>query len=815
MAIDYLRRTRKLQRRSSFVYVFLVSLVLCLHVASASTTSEDVDPHPLRQADTASPRDTLRSFLTNVDVVITDSKQGIYNWRTTRAYLRAIATLDLSTTPHSDSHEIRTGRVLMLKEILDRIELPPDDEIPGAAEVAAGTVTQWTIPNTSIAISRIEDGLRAGMFLFSADTVQRLHRLYAQAKHLPYKSDVSEGIYEGWLSNVTSGAAPEWEANNRLRPVDTSNPRSTLDGFLDSVSRAYALDTEIDAALTAEPPTMTTDEAREAEITAVNLLRRAAHTFDLSEVPEVLRDNIGIETALQLKEIIDRMYLPMADSVPNAQMIVAAKKAAKEVSSGETGAVRWRYPNTEIEIIEMTEGERKGQFLFSAATVRHIGEYYDKIRDIPYRKGPRNIDWKAPDVSAGFYEDYISTPGYLVSRANLLGKFVDDLPARLKVRYGGQALWQWIALILIVLTVFIAFYVIYVVFRGIAKRVGAPLRMWLMVLVPIIMAVIAGVAIDFIDDNVNITGDVLATVTTSGRVIIIALTAGVVLRLFNAGAETLVALPAIRAESIDASLLRLSARLVGLLIAAWIFIANVSALGIDVVPLLAGLGVGGLAFALAARPTLENVIGSLMIFADKPYQVGQRIKVLGYDGEVESIGLRSTKIRLLSGHQSSIPNEKMATAEIENIGRRPYIRRVFNVTVSRDTPLEKVIRAEEILKDILAVPEARHPESAGLVGVSVDTLSKNDEPEKQLHPNEAIHHPDFPPRVYFNDFNAYSLNILVIYWFHPPEYWNFLEHTRWVNLQIMERFKAEGIDLAYPTQTLHLEGDDKRLVSRS
>jgi len=84
------------------------------------------------------------------------------------------------------------------------------------------------------------------------------------------------------------------------------------------------------------------------------------------------------------------------------------------------------------------------------------------------------------------------------------------------------------------------------------------------------------------------------------------------------------------------------------------------------------------------------------------------------------------------------------------------------------------------------------------------------EGEQQPHPNEAINKPDYEPRVYFNDLNADSLNILVLYWYHPPEYWDYLEHANWINMQIMERFNAEGIDFAFPTQTLHMAGDDKR-----
>jgi MscS family membrane protein len=202
-----------------------------------------------------------------------------------------------------------------------------------------------------------------------------------------------------------------------------------------------------------------------------------------------------------------------------------------------------------------------------------------------------------------------------------------------------------------------------------------------------------------------------------------------------------------------------------------------------------------------------------MIFLDKPYRVGQRVKVLGQDGTVESIGLRSTKIRLLTGHLTSIPNEKMATVEIENIGRRPYIRRLFNVTITYDTVPEKITRALEILREILSLPEMVASETTHGTEDLADTVFAEEEAEYQLHPNKAINYPGFPPRVSFNELNADSLNILVIYWYHPPNYWDYLEHATWINLQIMERFKAEGIDFAFPTQTLHMAGDEKRPIN--
>nr|MDJ0861915.1 mechanosensitive ion channel family protein [Gammaproteobacteria bacterium] len=127
-----------------------------------------------------------------------------------------------------------------------------------------------------------------------------------------------------------------------------------------------------------------------------------------------------------------------------------------------------------------------------------------------------------------------------------------------------------------------------------------------------------------------------------------------------------------------------------------------------------------------------------------------------------------------------------------------------------DTPPEKVNRAVEIVREILSVPEATDAETNDSPRALAEPAATDGETEKPPHPNEAINQPDYPPRVFFNDFNPASLNILVVYWFHPPEYWDYLEHAHWINVQIMERFKAEGIDFAFPTQTLHLAGDKKR-----
>jgi len=206
----------------------------------------------------------------------------------------------------------------------------------------------------------------------------------------------------------------------------------------------------------------------------------------------------------------------------------------------------------------------------------------------------------------------------------------------------------------------------------------------------------------------------------------------------------------------------------------------------DIGAWLAGLGIAGLAISLAAQDSLKNLFGSITIIFDRPFQVGERIIYGGYDGIVEEIGFRSTKVRTLTGNLVTIPNANIVNDPIENVGRRPSIRRILNVTITYDTPKEKIEQGVQILRNILEEEDIREP----------------------IH--QVIDGEEMPPRVYFNDYNSQSLNLFVIYWFVPPAWWDYLKHAERVNLRIFEEFERAGIEFAFPTQTLYLAGDPKR-----
>lgn len=188
---------------------------------------------------------------------------------------------------------------------------------------------------------------------------------------------------------------------------------------------------------------------------------------------------------------------------------------------------------------------------------------------------------------------------------------------------------------------------------------------------------------------------------------------------------------------------------------------------------LAGLGVGGLAVALAAQETIKNFFGSLVIFGDKPFELGDRIVVDGHDGPVEEVGFRSTRLRTLDGHLVTIPNGELANKMIQNISKRPNIKHSFTIGLVYETTHEQVRQAVQIVKELL------------------DNHEGIDE--------------EFPPRVYFDSMGDFSLNIKVLFWYHPADYWAFKAFNEQLLLSIMEKYAAAGLDFAFPSQTLYLK----------
>ena len=203
-------------------------------------------------------------------------------------------------------------------------------------------------------------------------------------------------------------------------------------------------------------------------------------------------------------------------------------------------------------------------------------------------------------------------------------------------------------------------------------------------------------------------------------------------------------------------------------------------LGMNVTGLLASLSIGGLAVGLAAQDTLSNLFGAVAIFADKPFRVGDRIQLDSIDGNVEAIGLRSTRVRNQEGYLVSVPNKNMASANIINISKRPNIKTIMNIGVTYDTTAEKMEAAMRIIHEVYRP----HPKTADLL-------------------------------VSFNKFESSALNILVVHWWNSTDFKEYLLGFQTLNLELKKRFDAEKIAFAFPSQTVYVRQDSGwELVNR-
>lgn len=208
----------------------------------------------------------------------------------------------------------------------------------------------------------------------------------------------------------------------------------------------------------------------------------------------------------------------------------------------------------------------------------------------------------------------------------------------------------------------------------------------------------------------------------------------------------------------------------GIIVVIWVLgiIISLDNAGYKIGPILAGLGIGGLAFAFAAKDILANIFGGITIFTDKPFKIKDRIKVEGYDGTVEEIGLRSTRIRTLAGRQVTIPNSTFAENPVENITREPTRKITLKLGLTYDTTPEKLEKAQEILKNIAL---------------------KNDLITDKHH-------------LAFTDFGDFALGITFIYYIKKSS--NIMEAQNSVNMAILKEYNKAKLGFAFPTQTIEV-----------
>jgi MscS family membrane protein len=206
----------------------------------------------------------------------------------------------------------------------------------------------------------------------------------------------------------------------------------------------------------------------------------------------------------------------------------------------------------------------------------------------------------------------------------------------------------------------------------------------------------------------------------------------------------------------------------------------VQSLGFDVKALLAGLGIGGLAFALAAQDTLANVFGSIVVAIDQPFKIGETVQIGAHIGTVEDIGLRSTKLRKPDKSLVVVPNKSVASEVILNLSRFTGRRAEQVLTFTYDATAEQL---EGMVNDLRQMLKA----------------------EKEIDPASVL--------VFFRDLNTSSLDVWLAYNSISPDFAQHMQLRQRLNLTFMRMAQARGLSFAFPTQTIQLDGDVARQLA--
>ncbi len=194
-------------------------------------------------------------------------------------------------------------------------------------------------------------------------------------------------------------------------------------------------------------------------------------------------------------------------------------------------------------------------------------------------------------------------------------------------------------------------------------------------------------------------------------------------------------------------------------------------LDIDIGPLVASLGIGGVALALALQGVLGDLFASLSIIFDKPFVVGDSIQVGDLSGTVEHVGLKTTRLKAVTGEQLVFSNSDLLSSRIRNFQHRKERRCAFTLGVTYGTPSAKLERIPDLIREII----------------------------------ESRENTRFD-RSFFMSFGDSALNFETVYYMQVPDFQTYGETHHAINLEIFKRFAEQGIQFAYPTQTIHLEG---------
>jgi MscS family membrane protein len=499
----------------------------------------------------------------------------------------------------------------------------------------------------------------------------------------------------------------EETAQNLGVPAEFSSPRATMRTFLES----FQGDGEPD-------------------------LDRAATCLDLGALPAALRRVRGRELALDLKEVLDRTAYIQLDTL-----------------SEESDAAPWSLLVPGSGRVVLAPGE-DGLWRFNRDTVERLNQLHQAVQSRQVVQGVTEVE-RPFTVSEWLRQ---------------------QVPSGMRGRILFLETWQWLGLLILILLGVILDRMVVALLQGpvlrLLKRTFTSVDSELVhkSLKPagaLAMVVVWWIGIGWLGLPVT----VLRWYGGLVEVVVILTAALTLYRMVDVFSDIFAKRAEATENRFDDLLVPLIRKSLKILIAAISLALVAETFDRDFTGLLAGLGLGGLAFALAAKDTAGNLFGSVTVLLDRPFQVGDWVKVGDVEGTVEELGFRSTRIRTFYNSKITLPNANLTNASVDNLGDRAYRRWSTRLGIAYATPPETIDAFCEGIRELIRT----HPYTR----------------------KDYFH-------VYFNEFGADSLQILLYVFFVTPDWATELRERHRLAVDIMRLAAEMGVEFAFPTQTLFL-----------
>jgi len=546
------------------------------------------------------------------------------------------------------------------------------------------------------------------------------------------------------LENTLTATQQTASSKPRIKPIRTDSPRATLTSFLrlrDELEQTY------------QSYSLKKSSKLLEKLQVINSQFHAL--LDLSSVPPLLRAQIGTQTSEYLLDILGRIELPNLLSVPD-----------EEAFNNNVSYAKWRIPGTPIWIAQIKKGPREGEFLFSENTINEAPRFYQGIKDLALHSSLPIASW---------HRDIPQFTGPLIP-----AEVLRIVPQSLHDFWLDTPKWKVIGIILISS---LAALLLFVFHRAINRRetenrVGFLLRR---ALTPIAILVVLSSLKDFIYHQIFVSGTFSTVVVNVATIIMNVSAVWLIWLIIFAIFESIIKARNIPEGSFDAHLWRIGASTIGTMVSVVIIGYAAQELGLPLYSVVTGLGIGGLAVALAIRPTLENLIGGIMLYLDQPVRIGDFFSFGDKTGTVETIGLRTTKVRARDRTLISIPNAALADMQLINWAKCDRMLITTTIGLRYETEDDQLRHVLVKFREMLHA----HPK--------IDT--------------ETV-------RVRFADFGQYSLDISVRIYALTRDFNEYHAIREDILLRMSEIVKKSGSSFAFPSQTLYMGSDGGLDVAR-